>query len=155
MSCLSVLSISCSIVPTTPSSLFLYRILLDLHCEHSNKFCWLPLQRRALPPGPVSVSIRGIANHPVGKISKHFLPRLSRQVPQCQGEEEGEERGQCSVTLHWDRHWGRGSSGRTDDLRIRPSDPSWQAATIFDERKDFHGRIRKEKSEAVRVCFLL
>ena len=99
----------------------LYRILLNLHTEHSNKFCWLPpalwhrsrlsFQSEELP------TIQGAKYRSIS--FSHFLLR-SRQW------EEQREREQCSVTrwrgdrlTRWDS--GRGSSGRTQDRSSQDS----------------------------------
>ena len=80
----------------------LYRILLKLHSEHSNKFWSLLLSPTTMSPLSFqpAAPVLGIANHQVSKISYYFLPTLSRQAEQCrvtvrkrkEREDTGQER---------------------------------------------------------------
>ena len=80
----------------------LYRILLKLYTEHSNKFWSLLLSPTTMSPLSFqpAAPVLGIANHQVSKISHYFLPTLSRQAEQCrvtvrkrkEREDTGQER---------------------------------------------------------------
>ena len=117
----------------------LYRILLNLHTEHSNKFCWLPPQSQLPSKLLQSEEVQ---------ISEHFLLTLSLEVRQ--GEEQREESSAAwqgdteeEEAQVWQIRWSQDSQAVRRQLAGLAG-----IAGIFDQRKDFDGKIRKEKSVA-------